>query len=218
MVIRHPTKLFYLCPIENLASILKRGIFSHNLVEQKRLRTADLSDPTVQQRRANNAAFKLFSGGKSLHEYVNLYINPNGPMMANILFKQRKIEQTVILIVDGTRVFSREGAIVADGNCASANTGFQWASTLTTEEWARISRLSKSETSIDTVENRRRQAAEVLVPESLEPDYINAVSCGTPSVRKRVDELRKRSGVGTPQCVSQSPISPLRGAICSFHV
>lgn len=159
------------------------------------LRAADLSDPMVQQRRANNTAFKQFSGGKSLHEYVNLYVNPNGPMMANILFKQRRIEQTIILIIDGTRVFSRDGAVVADGNCASANTSFQWASTLTTEEWARISRLSKSETSIDTVENRRRQAAEVLVPETLPPDYINAVSCGTPSVRKRVDELLAEEGL-----------------------
>ncbi|QPN64105.1 hypothetical protein [Synechococcus sp. CBW1004] len=34
----------------------------------------------------------------------------------------------------------------------------------------------------------------------------------------RLFRLGKRSGVGTPQCVSQSPISPLRGAICSFHV
>jgi len=195
MPIKHPIKLFYLCPIENLSSILNKGVFSHNLVEQTGLRVADLSDSSVQSRRASNAAFKLFLGGKSLHDYVNLYINPNGPMMANILFRQRRIDQTVILSIDEARVFSRDGAIVSDGNCASANTHFQWASAVTTEEWTRISRLSKSETSIDTVENRRRQAAEVLVPESLSPDFVTAVSCGTPSVRNSVDDLLVQEGL-----------------------
>lgn len=195
MLLRLPVKLYYICPIDNLPSILRNGIYSHNLAEKEGVRTADLSDPTVQYRRANNSSFADFANGASLHDYVNLYINPNGPMMANILFKQRKLDQTVILSVDGSRVLSREGAIVSDGNCASSGTWFQWASSITQEEWGKISRLSKMETSTEPIENRRRQAAEVLAPLMLPPDYITAICCGTERVRMQVEGLLAKEGL-----------------------
>jgi hypothetical protein len=72
MTPRHPIKLYYLCPIENLSSILRHGIMSHNLVEERGLRVADLSDPSVQEKRARNQGFARFSSWKSLHDYVNL--------------------------------------------------------------------------------------------------------------------------------------------------
>ena len=186
---RHPIKLYYLCPVENLSSILRHGIMSHNLVEERGLRVSDLSDPSVQEKRASNLSFQHFSSGKNLHEYVNLYINPNGPMMANILFKQQRLDQTVILAVDGTRALAQKGAIVSNGNCASSNTEFQWSAAITDQEWADISRACKSETSTDPLENRRKQAAEVLVPDILSTDYITAVCCGTEKICARVDEL-----------------------------
>ncbi len=162
---------------------------SHNLVEERGLRVADLSDPSVQEKRARNQDFARFSLGKSLHDYVNLYINPNGPMMANILFKQHRLDQTVILAVDGTRALAQPGAIVSNGNCASSSTEFQWSATLTDQEWARISSACKGDTSTDPLENRRRQAAEVLVPQVLSTDYITAVCCGTEKIRDKVDKL-----------------------------
>lgn len=195
MLSKYPTKLYYLCPIDNLASILRNGIYSHNMAEAKGVRIADLSDPTVQQRRAQNTSFKVFTGGKSLHDYVNLYINPNGPMMANILFKQRRLDQTVILSIDGTRVFASAGAIISDGNCASLGTKYQWANSTTTEEWATIARLSKIETSTEPIENRRRQAAEVLSPSRLPTEYITAVCCGTERVKEKVEKLLAEEGL-----------------------
>ncbi|KAF2961042.1 DUF4433 domain-containing protein [Fervidobacterium sp. 2310opik-2] len=79
--------LYYITPIENLDSILRYGrIFSRNELQKRNYKFVDFSDQDVQSRRA-----KKVVDGHSLHDYVNLYINPRNAMLYRYLKEKRKI-------------------------------------------------------------------------------------------------------------------------------
>uniref|UniRef100_UPI00345EC9C7 DarT ssDNA thymidine ADP-ribosyltransferase family protein n=1 Tax=Mesotoga sp. TaxID=2053577 RepID=UPI00345EC9C7 len=62
--------LYYLAPVKNIPSILKYGIMTKTAVETLEIPYDDYSDQTVQMIRA----------GKSLHEYVPLFLNTRNAM------------------------------------------------------------------------------------------------------------------------------------------
>ena len=61
-------ELHYIAAVENLASILERGILCYNLVAKLQLAHRSVADPDVQARRN-----KKVPQGFALHDYVNLY-------------------------------------------------------------------------------------------------------------------------------------------------
>ena len=62
----------------NVPSILRHGILSHNRVS--RLAHESIAMPEIQDRRRN----KRIPGGRALHEYANLYINGRNKMMSKV--------------------------------------------------------------------------------------------------------------------------------------
>ncbi len=88
--------LYYIVPVENLVGILREGkIYSRNKAKEKGLIKTDPSDQEVQQRRANKTIYKSYT----LHDYVNLYINPRNAMLYRYLKERRKI---VVLEISGS--------------------------------------------------------------------------------------------------------------------
>jgi hypothetical protein len=69
------TEFHYIAPIDNLASILQRGILSNQLSQQVPHRS--VASDLIQTRRSP----KTVPGGKSLHEYVNLYFHARNLML-----------------------------------------------------------------------------------------------------------------------------------------
>ena len=68
-------ELHYITPIENVASILGKGILSHRLAA--RVPHASVAMQAVQDRRSN----KRVPNGRMLHEYANTYFNARNAMM-----------------------------------------------------------------------------------------------------------------------------------------
>src|SRR5947209_13573305 len=71
-------ELHYITLIDNVPSILTKGILSHYLVERVQHRSIAMQE--VQNRRSN----KKVPGGRMLHEYVNTYLCARNPMLNSV--------------------------------------------------------------------------------------------------------------------------------------
>ena len=174
-------ELHYIAAIENVVSILKHGILSHN----RAVRVPHLS--IAMQEMQDRRAHVVVPGGRKLHDYVNLYICARNPM----LFKRLSlIDQICVLRVD-TGVLDIPGVVVTDSNAsgdyvrfASAPHGLLFVDQERTfaEYW----------TDPDPLEYYRKKAAkcaEVLIPDRVPPEFIIGVVVGTTFAKTALDSL-----------------------------
>ena len=106
-------ELHFITSIDNLGSILMRGILSHN--RAARLQHRSVASEDVQDIRRG----KSVPGGSSLHSYANLYFDARNPMMYCLLHR----EDLVVVRVSAD-VLDIPDTVVTDGNAASAGTRF----------------------------------------------------------------------------------------------
>jgi nucleoid DNA-binding protein len=163
----HIYQFFYIAPVNNVLKIIEDSVKSRNEVTEYHgfgnTEIEDISNRDVQNIRANKSI-----GGQSLHNFVNLYLNPFNPMMF-VLKKQQK--KPVILGIS-TLVSVCENTYISDGNAASARTKiFKIFEGLDKVEWSTI--FSKSWN--DKLDGKRIRCAEVLIPESIPANYIENI-------------------------------------------
>ncbi|MCB5262631.1 MAG: DUF4433 domain-containing protein [Candidatus Cloacimonetes bacterium] len=103
-------ELFYITHLDNIPSIMRSGILSHNEAERVNHHSVALQD--VQDKRA----IKKIPKGRVLHDYVNLYFNPRNPMMYK-LFKLHMISNLCVLSVH-PNILKVQDAVVSDQNAA----------------------------------------------------------------------------------------------------
>jgi hypothetical protein len=160
-------ELHYIAPSCNLASILQHGILCNIGA------AAIPHDSVAMQKIQDKRSPKRVPGGQKLHEYVNLYICGRNPMLYKLL-NQR--EQLCVLSVS-TDVLDLKGVVVTDGNASSeyvrfaaAPGGLQIVSRELTfaEDWRDPDR-------IQYYRKKSAKCAEVLVPGSVDPRYLQRV-------------------------------------------
>lgn len=175
------TELYYITPIENVSSILKRGILSHKLAAA--LKAKSVANPGVQEIRAA----KRVPGGLDLHCYANLYINGRNAMLYRLL----EARTTICVLSVDTDVLSLEGVIVTDRNAATRIVRFRpVAQGLNVLEKARVFASSWNHTDLlAKVDHKQVMCAEVLVPEKVDPQYIRAVYVSGKTARDTVTAL-----------------------------
>ncbi|MBF5059032.1 DarT ssDNA thymidine ADP-ribosyltransferase family protein [Candidatus Neptunochlamydia vexilliferae] len=122
----HFKELHFITPIENVASILEKGILCHKLAET--IKHEDISNPSVQKNRSykyipNNSREKYNKKQLILHEYVNLYFNAHNGMMLALKLKKK---QLCVLSID-IAVLRKPEAIVSNVNAALNIAQFQSA-------------------------------------------------------------------------------------------
>ena len=176
-------ELYYFAPIENLTSIMRHGILSHNRASRRQ--HLDFSDPRIQERRRK----KKIPGGRCLHDYVNLYFNPRNKMMFAI--RHRWNEMVVLRI--SSAVLDLDETIVSDRNASSDKALFL-------KPVLALRRMSKQEVFVrqwhdpdDLFETWRLGSivcAEVLHPDILSTDYIRGAYVASQSVKTAFDRLQ----------------------------
>lgn len=147
--------LYYLLPVDNMESVCRNGLLSHNNAHQRGLVRRDIADPRVNSLRANKDAL-----GVPLHDYVPLYFTPKNPM----LYRRREIQEDIAILCLDKDLLFREGVIFSDGNAASNRTRFfddiQYLSIL---DWSCIRAVRW----YGFPDGRRKRCAEVLVPNGI---------------------------------------------------
>ena len=106
-------ELHFITTMDDLGSILMRGILCHN--RARRLPHRSIASEEVQDIRRG----KSVPGGLSLHSYANLYFDARNPMMSCL----RHLPDLVVIRVS-PEVLDIPDTVVADGNAATWNTRF----------------------------------------------------------------------------------------------
>ncbi|MBI1900605.1 MAG: DUF4433 domain-containing protein [Planctomycetia bacterium] len=160
--------LYYITHVDNVPSMLERGILSHATIEQRKIAFTPVYDAEIVSNRREKRPF----GQRSLWDYSNLYFQPRNPMLYRVICEGNKSNLAVV----GVRpaALDLEGVVVSDGNAASAPTRFFPAAeglSRIREEWQIIQR----EWWRADDGSKRRIMAECLVPERVPAELIHTI-------------------------------------------
>ena len=168
-------ELHFITSIDNLDSILMRGIVCHN--RAKRLPHRSVASESVQYRRRG----KSVPGGLSLHSYANLYFDARNAMM---YYLQGEPDLVVIRVSSDVRDIP--DTVVTDGNAAAGPTRFYPSpGGLRHLDSTRIFAWSWNDPDPWVkIEKKRVRQAEVLVPHLVPSGYIEGCYVDTREKRK----------------------------------
>jgi hypothetical protein len=164
-------ELHYIAPIQNIPSIMNHGILCHQKARQ--LNHASVAMQEIQEIRAK----KAIPGGRPIHSYVNLYFCARNPMM----YKRAAQHKSLCMLRINIEVLDLPGVVVADGNAASAYTGF-WPPKLGLDKIDFDLVFAERWTDSNQIQQwhkARVKCSEVLVLERVDPRFIQGayVSC-----------------------------------------
>jgi len=161
---------YHITPVSNLPTILEHGLYSHTQLVRRKILFSVAYDSNIVERRG-----RIPTGTRrSLHEYVNLYLNPRNAMM----YLVKVIERCDVAVVQvNSRVLDRKDVWLTDGNAAANATSFhpvdmktlaQLRHQVDCESWNDPDESLKAE-------NKRKMMAECLVPVHISPELIEVV-------------------------------------------
>lgn len=158
-------ELHFIAYIDNIPSIMIRGILSHN--KSRRLNYRDISEVGVQERRAKK---KIPGTNKSLHDYANLYFDAHNPMLSS----RRSENNEICILRVRSKVLNMEGVIITDKNAAREC----WFKTvddglpLLKKDEIYATFWVDQDNPIKEYRHAGIKCAEVLVPDCIQPGYI----------------------------------------------
>ena len=164
-------ELHYIAHLDNLPSILRQGILSHN--RSQRHRPVSVANPEIQEIRHT----KRVPGGHMLHDYVNLYISARNAMLFQVLgFPDRPPTQhlSICVVSVSADVLDLPGVVITDRNAASSLSIFLPSPNglRDLEKTLVFGRYWKDEDPIEEMKKKECMMAEVLVPDRIDPKYI----------------------------------------------
>jgi len=174
--------LYYITHIENLPSILDRGILSHTRIEELSVPFTPIYDSEIVSRRKD----KYTSNGRSLWDYANLYFQPRNPMMYRVVHEKDENELAVVGVIN--KVLQEQDVIITDGNAANDLTQFYSQSEglkIIQEQW----KIIQSDWWNNLDGSKRKIMAECLVPKQVDPKQIHSIFVVDDVTRDRVKDI-----------------------------
>lgn len=177
--------LYYITHVNNLPSILKYGILSHRLVEERKINFTPVYNAQIVTNRRN----RLTPNNKSLWNFANLYFQPRNPMLYQVI---HNIGTKDVAIV-GVRpdVLRNAQGFVSTGNAASAPSDIlplREGLPLIYQMWDII----KSEWWNTDDGSKRKIMAECLVPDAVAPELVDTIYVASHEV---AEQLKKTLNV-----------------------
>lgn len=167
--------LYYMMSIENIESILEHGILSHEKAAEIAPKHEDISDSEVQNRRDN----KRLPNGRSIHQCANVYFNAR-----NAMLYREKIEvglDKLCVVRLSYKIVDTPGVVFSSQNAATSKASF-----FTDPEEA----LQKLDFTaifgrLESASNEKKPVlqAEVLIPDSINPSFIEDIIVGTETLK-----------------------------------
>ncbi len=186
-MVKQPTilGLYYITHIDNLASILKRGILSHAAMERERETLA--STPIYNHAIVNKRRNRIVTASNTLWDFANLYFQPRNPMMYYCMLHQQANSIAVLHI--RPEVLQHDGVFVSVGNAASEASEILPATPNGIRAIHKIWNDIQLEWWKEEDGTKRRIMAECLVPERVEPHLIQTIYVGTHELAEQLKSI-----------------------------
>ena len=184
--------LYYITHIDNLRSILKRGILSPKSIEAEKGQGMSMTKETDKKDNIKSKSRTVPEiCKKNLLHYANLFFQPRNPMLYRAIF-DRGAEKFVVLEV-ANQILGQPGVVITDGNATNEITRFYVPSKKTKISRQQLT-IIKNEWWKECDGSKRKIMAECLVPDRVKPEYIRSVIVvddkTTNQVRGLVDNLQ----------------------------
>ena len=162
-------QLFYITHINNLPSILQKGILSHSIIEKQKINCTQVYDKEIVSKRKD---IRIMDN-KGLWEYANLYFQPRNPMLYRVVHEQFA-EKIAVLAVDWN-VVKLPGVFIANGNAASLESDIIRSGQDYWKIFNQLKNIFNSEFWMDEDGSKRKVMAECLIPDKISPSYIKEI-------------------------------------------
>lgn len=176
--------LYYITHIDNVVSILNRGILSHSLINKEGISHKSVYNLQVVNKRAN----RVVIDDKVLWDYANLYFQPRNAMLYSLYRASSSSLSELVIISVSKRILNRKTLFITTGNAAS--------------EASKIIPISEAKEYLPSIRNsidtdwwnnedgsKRKIMAECLVPDKVSPSYISHIYVVNDDVKQKVEEL-----------------------------
>ncbi len=177
-------QLYYITHIDNLDSIIKNGILSHSLIEEKKIPFTPIYDKEIVNNRKQNQT----PAGKTLWDYANLYFQPRNPMLYRVISEKSRNDIAVVGVKKS--VLENNGIFLTDGNAANNETNF-FPIDKTKQILPKILKEVNKEWWSSLDGSKRKVMAECLVPDAVKSDYIEEIIVSNSEV---ADKVRAKLG------------------------
>jgi len=196
MVYQHDPKLefYYMTHLDNLKSILEKGILSNKKVKEAGLNPKKIAKEDIVEKRI----------AKGIDDYVNLYIQPRNAMLYQV---SRMKGWKIVILGISSEVLKQRGIKLSIGNAAS-----DYSTILDKNEIKSLPTFIRdirqirywnvdTETDISKYVRRAEKLtyhylsmkkflqSEVLVPETISPKYIRTIYVPNVEVKKEVEKI-----------------------------
>ena len=159
-------QLYYITPVQNIVSILERGILSHDTIEKEGIQYYTIYDKDVLAHRLSKVAL----GGRRLTSYANFYFQPSNSMLFSLV-KKYDPDSIVVVGVSPT-ILKTKGVLITNGNAANNETMI-FPVEMRSEVLGIIKDVLESETW--SPDQKRSRMAECLYPDRVPPDKITRI-------------------------------------------
>ena len=176
--------LYYVTHVDNLPSILEKGILSHERIEEERVQHARIYNTDIVNKRGE----KNTPDQKSLWSYANLYFQPRNPMMYRVVHEKEKRAKDLAVVSVLIKVLQTPGVFITDGNAANDPTQFYTPTDglkMIGQQW----KIVQSEWWNNLDGSKRKIMAECLVPHTVDKELINSIYVADEETRSRLSTI-----------------------------
>ncbi len=176
------TGLFYITHIDNIPSLLEKGILSHEQIVSRNIQFTPIYDEGIVSNRRDIHT----PDGRTLWNFTNLYFQARNPMLYRVLHEKPENEIAVISVQPD--VLGRSDIYVSTGNAAHSSSDI-----LNTSEMKKALRqIIRNTVGVewwnDLNGSKRKIMAECLVPDMLPPDYIQSIYVANHTAKEKVEK------------------------------
>ena len=205
------TGLFYITHIENVKSILRNGILSHENIINRKIPYKPIYDEQIVTNRKNILA----PNGMNLWNFTNLFFQPRNPMLYRVLHEKQASEIAIIAVQP--IILERPDIFFSNGNAAHSASDIFHAIELN----KKIRQITRNTIDVvwwnDLNGSKRKIMAECLVPDVVNPDLIQAVYVGSRKAKELIEA--DYSGLGLPIITEPNMFFlPTRGFAITDHL
>ena len=174
--------------IDNLNSILKEGLLPEEEVERRKIKLTSIADAEVKSVRRNKTIPLSKYQGKTVSQFVPLYISAKNPMLYKILYGYKIPPENVIIIKVDTLKIIKGDYCFFDGNAASEfSKAYIRLEQLEKLDWKAIKQSSWADD-----EEKRKKCAEFLVYPKVEPQDFYQIVVFNEKTKTKVEEILKK--------------------------
>ena len=165
---QHIKSLYYITHVNNLPSILQRGILSHEQVENQGVQTEPIYNKEIVGKRQLIKA----PDGKNLWEFANLYFQPRNAMLYQVIHNADPKDIAIVAVKP--QILNIPGSFIATGNAAHSLSGIVPIGEgikIITGMWD----VLQSDWWKEEDGSKRKIMAECLIPNSVPPEFIQTI-------------------------------------------